>query len=363
MNTTNERPDVEDYFDDWKQRETLVQEMIPVIGKLFNRQNIGIYIYGRPLHNRSVTFIMKSHRFVRQVERNEMSEFESHPVLLALAKLDLCHANIDLGKLTVRFMEHQEAAGHEAKDVDSFVAEELSYLVGNQQSPIAKSQDVVLYGFGRIGRLMARLLIERTSTGEVMRLRAIVVRPGGEGDLIKRASLFTNDSVHGAFQGTLRVDEKRNCLIANGNVIQVIYANSPDKIDYTEYGIEDALIIDNTGKWRDEEGLGCISNPEASASSADSSGQGVEKYRLRHQRSRMLPEDKIVTAASCTTNAIAPVLKVVNDEFGINRGHIRLSRLQRSESYHNYHKGSRRGRSAAAIWSLPKLVLQKQWWR
>ena len=42
MNTTNERPDVEDYFDDWKQRETRVQEMIPVIGKLFNRQNIGI---------------------------------------------------------------------------------------------------------------------------------------------------------------------------------------------------------------------------------------------------------------------------------------------------------------------------------
>ena len=136
------------------------------------------------------------------------------------------------------------------------MAEELSYLVGNQQSPIAKSQDVVLYGFGRIGRLMARLLIERTSTGEVMRLRAIVVRPGGEGDLNKRASLFTNDSVHGAFQGTLRVDEKRNCLIANGNVIQVIYANSPDEIDYTKYGIDDALIIDNTGKWRDEEGLG-----------------------------------------------------------------------------------------------------------
>ena len=166
MNTTNERPDVEDYFDDWKQREALVQEMIPVIGKLFNRQNIGIYIYGRPLHNRSVTFIMKSHRFVRQVERNEMSEFESHPVLMAMSKLDLCHANIDLGKLTVRFMEHQESAGQGAKDVDSFVAEELSYLVGNQKSPVAKSQDVVLYGFGRIGRLMARLLIERTSTGE-----------------------------------------------------------------------------------------------------------------------------------------------------------------------------------------------------
>ena len=351
MNTTNERPDVEDYFDDWKQREALVQEMIPVIGKLFNRQNIGIYIYGRPLHNRSVTFIMKSHRFVRQVERNEMSEFESHPVLMAMAKLDLCHANIDLGKLTVRFMEHQEAAGQEARDVDSFVMEELSYLVGNQQSPISKSQDVVLYGFGRIGRLMARLLIERTSTGEVMRLRAIVVRPGAEGDLIKRASLFTNDSVHGAFQGTLRVDEKRNCLIANGNVIQVIYANSPNEIDYTEYGIEDALIIDNTGKWRDEEGLGLhLKSKGAGKVLLTAPGKGALKnivYGINDHE--MLPEDKIVTAASCTTNAIAPVLKVVNDEFGIDRGHIETVHAYTNDQnlIDNYHKGSRRGRSAA----------------
>ena len=351
MNTTNERPDVEDYFDDWKQREALVQEMIPVIGKLFNRRNIGMYIYGRPLHNRSVTFIMKSHRFVRQVERNEMSEFESHPVLMAMSKLDLSHANIDLGKLTVRFMEHQESAGQGAKDVDSFVAEELSYLVGNQQSPIAKSQDVVLYGFGRIGRLMARLLIERTSTGEVMRLRAIVVRPGGEGDLNKRASLFTNDSVHGAFQGTLRVDEKRNCLIANGNVIQVIYANSPDEIDYTEYGIDDALIIDNTGKWRDEEGLGLhLKSKGADKVLLTAPGKGALKnivYGINDHE--MQPEDKILTAASCTTNAIAPVLKVVNDEFGINRGHIETVHAYTNDQnlIDNYHKGSRRGRSAA----------------
>ena len=248
-------------------------------------------------------------------------------------------------------MEHQEAAGHEARDVDSFVKEELSYLVGNQQSPISKSQDVVLYGFGRIGRLMARLLIERTSTGEVMRLRAIVVRPGGEGDLIKRASLFTNDSVHGAFQGTLRVDEKRNCLIANGNVIQVIYANSPNEIDYTEYGIEDALIIDNTGKWRDEEGLGLhLKSKGTGKVLLTAPGKGALKnivYGINDHE--MLPEDKIVTAASCTTNAIAPVLKVVNDEFGINRGHIETVHAYTNDQnlIDNYHKGSRRGRSAA----------------
>ncbi|MCG8414751.1 MAG: glyceraldehyde-3-phosphate dehydrogenase [Pseudomonadales bacterium] len=345
------RPPVDDYFADWKQREALVQEMIPVIGRLFSRHNVGVFIYGRPLHNRSVTFIMKSHRFVRQVERNEMSEFETHPVLMAMAKLDLWNAQIDLGKLTVRYMEHLDQEGGAAKDVETFVRGELSYLNGVKEKPIDKSQDVVLYGFGRIGRLMARLLIERTSTGDVMRLRAIVVRPGQEGDLQKRASLFTSDSVHGAFQGTLRVDEENKCLIANGNVIQVIYANSPEEIDYTQYGIDDALIIDNTGKWRDEAGLGLhLQSKGASKVLLTAPGKGDLKnivYGINDHE--MSPDDKIITAASCTTNAIAPVLKVVNDEFGIANGHIETVHAYTNDQnlIDNYHKGNRRGRSAA----------------
>lgn len=346
-----ERPSVDDYFGDWKQREALVQEMIPVIGRLFSQRNVGVFIYGRPLHNRSVTFIMKSHRFVRQVERNEMSEFETHPVLIAMAKLDLWHAQIDLGKLTVRWMEHQEAKGDAAMDVDTFVHEQLAYLDGKKESPCEKSQDVVLYGFGRIGRLMARLLIERTSTGEVMRLRAVVVRPGKEGDLVKRASLFTNDSVHGTFQGTVRIDEERNVLIANGNELQFIYANSPEEIDYTEYGIDDALIIDNTGAWRDREGLSRHLNSKGAAKvilTAPGKGDlpnivyGINDHQISD-------DEKIITAASCTTNAIAPVLKVVNDKFGIEHGHIETVHAYTNDQnlIDNYHKGARRGRSAA----------------
>ena len=345
-----ERPSVDDYFGDWKQREALVQEMIPVIGQLFSQRNVGISIYGRPLHNRSVTFIMKSHRFVRQVERNEMSEFESHPVLMAMAKLDLWHAQIDLGKLTVRYMEHQESEGDSCLSVHDFVRAEMGYLDGLKEKPIAKSQDLVLYGFGRIGRLMARLLIERTSTGEVMRLRAIVVRPGGDGDLEKRANLFTSDSVHGAFQGTLRIDKENGCLIANGNVIQVIYANTPEEIDYTVYDINEALIIDNTGKWRDEEGLSLhLKSKGASKVILTAPGKGSLKnivYGINDHE--MSVDDKIVTAASCTTNAIAPVLKVVNDRFGISHGHVETVHAYTNDQnlIDNYHKGSRRGRSA-----------------
>lgn len=345
-----DRPSVDDYFGDWKQRETLVQEMIPVIGRLFSQRNVGIFIYSRPLHNRSVTFIMKSHRFVRQVERNEMSEFETHPVLIALSKLDLWNAHIDLGKLTMRFMAHQEEAGDAAQSVDEFVRAECGYLDGVKEKPLAKSQDVVLYGFGRIGRLMARLLIERTSNGEVMRLKAIVVRPGGEGDLRKRASLFSTDSVHGAFQGTLRVDEENNCLIANGNVLKVIYANSPEEIDYTEYGINDALIIDNTGMWRDEAGLSRHLQAKGAAKVLlTAPGKGDLKnivYGINDDQ--ISPSDKIITAASCTTNAIAPVLKVVHDKFGIEKGHVETVHAYTNDQnlIDNYHKGSRRGRSA-----------------
>lgn len=346
-----ERPSVDDYFGDWKQREALVQEMIPVIGRLFSQRNVGIFIYGRPLHNRSVTFIMKSHRFVRQVERNEMSEFESHPVLVALAKLDLWHAQIDLGKLTVAFMDHLDKEGDNAKDVDTFVAEELAYLDGVNDAPVPKRQDVVLYGFGRIGRLMARLLVERTSTGEVMRLKAVVVRPGREGDLVKRASLFTNDSVHGTFQGTLRIDEERNVLIANGNELQFIYANSPEEVDYTKYGIEDALVIDNTGAWRDREGLSRHLNSKgASKVILTAPGKGDLKNIVYGINDDQIDEgDDIITAASCTTNAIAPVLKVINDKFGIEHGHIETVHAYTNDQnlIDNYHTGDRRGRSAA----------------
>ena len=346
-----ERPNVEDYFGDWKQREALVQEMIPVIGRLFSQRNVGNYIYGRPLHNRSVTFIMKSHRFVRQVERNEMSEFETHPMLMAMAELDLWHSQIDIGKLTVRYMEHQENNQDSCMPVRDFVLKEMGYLDGVKEKPIEKSQDVVLYGFGRIGRLMARLLIERTSTGEVMRLRAIVVRPGGKDDLEKRADLFTSDSVHGAFQGTLRVDKENRCLIANGNVIQVIYADNPEEIDYTDYGISQALIIDNTGKWRDEKGLSLhLKSNGASKVILTAPGKGDLKnivYGINDHQ--MTDDDKIITAASCTTNAIAPVLKVINDKFGIEHGHVETVHAYTNDQnlIDNYHKGSRRGRSAA----------------
>ncbi len=111
-----------------------------------------------------------------------------------------------------------------------------------------KPKDVVLYGFGRIGRLLAREMMSKIGKGQQLRLRAIVTRDKNDAEsLEKRASLLRYDSVHGDFEGSVTADPENNALIINGTTVHIITANSPEEIDYTLYGIEDALVIDNTG--------------------------------------------------------------------------------------------------------------------
>lgn len=342
------RPRPEDYFKDWKQREALAEAMIPIIGKLNRDRNVGVYMYGRSLVNRSVIDIMKAHRFVRQIEENELSEFESFPILERLAQLDLGHAHIDLGKLTVKHMKLNNGNG---ADLDAYLQAELGGLIGSDEKPIPAPQDVVLYGFGRIGRLVARLLIEKAGSGDVMRLRAIVVRKGkGDQDLVKRASLLRRDSVHGSFKGTIRVDEDTNTLVCNGNEIKVIYASSPKEVDYTQYGIQNAIVVDNTGVWRDEAGLSQhLECPGVAKVIVTAPGKGdIKNIVYGINNDQITPQDNILSAASCTTNAIVPVLKAVWDGFGIVHGHVETVHAYTNDQnlIDNYHSGERRGRSA-----------------
>jgi glyceraldehyde 3-phosphate dehydrogenase len=341
-------PSLDDYFPDWKEREALAEAMIPIIGRLY-RKNVVAYCYGRALYNQSVTQIMKTHRYVRQVAENELSEFESYPILEALSQLDLGPCHVDVGKLAIHYMEEAQSSNITPLD---FCKRECAEVIGRHVPPIEKPQDIVLYGFGRIGRLLARLLIEKTGGGGQLRLRAIVVRKGSaEGDLAKRASLLRRDSVHGGFNGTIRVDEENQCLIANGNVIRVIYSNDPSDIDYTAYGIHDAIIIDNTGVWRDVEGLGQhLKSKGASRVVLTAPGKGAIKNIVSGVNSQNIePTDTILAAASCTTNAIVPVMKAINDRFGIEHGHMETVHAYTNDQnlIDNYHKKNRRGRSAA----------------
>ena len=336
----------EQYLTDWKEKEALAESMIPLIGKLYRDRNVVTSIYGRPIINRSVINIIKTHRFVKQVEQNELTVKDTYPILEALSTLNLGPSRIDIGKMAIKYRMDDKGLS-----VKNFVKEEMARSLGDSIETRAEGQDVILYGFGRIGRLLARLLIEKAGSGKGLRLRAIVVRKGAENDLEKRASLLRRDSVHGPFKGTIKVAEDSDGIIANGNYINVIYSNSPDSVDYTEYGINNAIVVDNTGIWRDEEGLGLhLKSKGVDRVILTAPGKGdVKNIVYGVNDSLMKPEDKILSAASCTTNAIVPVLKAVNDEFGVLNGHVETVHSYTNDQnlIDNYHKGDRRGRSAA----------------
>ncbi|KZY96809.1 glyceraldehyde-3-phosphate dehydrogenase [Oleibacter sp. HI0075] len=324
-------------------REAIAESMIPLIGTLYRQKSIVSSIYGRPVINRSVIELLKAHRFVRHMENEELSVQDTYPLLQALTEMDVAQAHIDLGKLAVKY--RTEGNG---KDVKEFLAEELASL--NGEAGDSENRDVVLYGFGRIGRLLARILIEKEGGGNGLRLRAIVVRRGKGDDLVKRASLLRRDSVHGTFRGSISIDHENEAIIANGTYIKIIYANNPAEIDYTEFGIENALVIDNTGVWRDEAGLAQHLEAKGTARVLlTAPGKGDLKNIVYGINNKDIDaSDKILSAASCTTNAITPVLKVMNDQYGIENGHVETVHSYTNDQnlIDNYHKGDRRGRSA-----------------
>ena len=325
----------------WKNREEIAERMIAVIGQLYREKNIVVSVYGRSLINRSVIQILKTHRRTRVVDV-ELSVVNTFPILEALAKVEnIGSAEVDIGKLAV---EYKEKGG----DVDAFVAQAVESIKGSATSEQPK--DVVLYGFGRIGRILARLIISQSGLGRGLSLKAIVVRKSSDGDLAKRASLLRRDSIHGTFAGTIAVDEENEAIIANGNFIKVIYASSPSEVDYTEYGIQNALLIDNTGKWRDAEGLSQHLKCPGVARvvlTAPSKGE-MKNVVFGVNNTDILDEDKIISAASCTTNAITPILKVLDDKYKVLNGHVETvhSFTNDQNLIDNYHKADRRGRAA-----------------
>ncbi|MBN1957104.1 MAG: glyceraldehyde-3-phosphate dehydrogenase [Desulfuromonadales bacterium] len=335
----------EEYFKEWKEREAIAEAMTPLIGQLYRDREVICTVFDRNLVNKSTIDILRAHRFARQIINREIWVTDTYPMLQAITKMNLAPGKIDLARLVLRF---QEMGGG---DVATFVEEQLKGLNTGKSQQLSEPRDVVLYGFGRIGRLLARILIEQAGGGNKLRLRAAVVRKGSEDDLTKRASLLRRDSVHGHFEGTIRVDEEENAIIANGNMIRIIYANAPDEVDYSQYGISNAIVIDNTGKWRDRDGLGLhLKAKGTSHVLLTAPGKGDIPNIVYGVNNELLDGgDNILSAASCTTNAIVPTLKAVNDKFGIVNGHVETCHSYTNDQnlIDNYHKKERRGRSAA----------------
>ncbi|SDS27259.1 glyceraldehyde 3-phosphate dehydrogenase [Corynebacterium timonense] len=330
---------------DWNHKLTLAQEMLPLISQLHRENNVVTSIYGRLLVGVTDIDIIKAHRYARRIVERELPLDETLPILRELVQLNLGTASIDLGRLAKNF------ARVEGQNLRSYLEEELGEVIngGDELQP----RDVVLYGFGRIGRLLARILIAREAMYGGVRLRAVVVRKKGSDDILKRASLLRRDSVHGAFNGTISVDEDKEIIWANGTPIQMIYSDDPASIDYTSYGIDNAIVVDNTGRWRDRAGL----SQHLESSGVDrvvltAPGKGDVRnivYGVNHGDITTEESDRVISAASCTTNGITPVLKVINDRYGVTHGHVETVHAYTNDQNlaDNYHKGPRRGRAAA----------------
>ena len=337
----------EDSFGDWKWREGLAELMVPIIGSLY-RNGTNILIYGKSLVNESPVAIMKAHRFARQSDNNELSELETYPILKYIETLDLADCEIDVGEIAVKCPFFEDIKNDDTK-VGEFIDNELASVLNKKSNRPSEPANIVLYGFGRIGRLVARMMTQTTGPGNYFKLRAIVIRKAADDDIFKRASLLTKDSVHGPFDGTVRVDEENSSLVINGNPVKVIYASGPDKVKYLDYGINDPVVIDNTGIWRDEEALSVHIKSGASKVILTAPAKGNIKNIVYGINDSILEEnDQLISAASCTTNAIVPVLKTINDEFKINGGHIETVHAYTNDQnlIDNFHKKDRRGRGA-----------------
>ena len=320
-------------------------EFIKIISDLWYDKSIELVLFRNQLIDKNVSEIINLHEYAGAFVEKPINVFDSVEIASAIVDLDLPPSRIDIGKLTYEY--HLEDDKY--NDAKAFVIDKLKNAKNFQE---IKPKDVVLYGFGRIGRLLARELMSKIGKGQQLRLRAIVTRDKNDAVLLeKRASLLRYDSVHGDFNGSVIADPENNALLINGTTVHIITANTPEEIDYTAFGIEDALVIDNTGAFTTEEALKRhLTSKGADKVLLTAPGKGVPNivYGVNHEDYNP-DEVNIFSAASCTTNAITPVLKAVEDTLGVVKGHLETIHAYTNDQnlVDNMHKKYRRGRAAA----------------
>jgi glyceraldehyde 3-phosphate dehydrogenase len=324
------------------QKERAAVKLSSHVGELLYDKGVELVLFRNHLTDITISEILNLHEYAKNVVKKPIDIETTAALAEELLKMDLAPAKIDIGKLSSEWIAEGSAFDTKA----SFLSNKFSSASGS-----VEPRDVVLYGFGRIGRLAARELIKQAGKGQQLRLRAIVTRGASDKDIVKRAALLRSDSVHGAFRGSVVEDLENKTLIINGQIVHMIDASNPEDVDYTKYGIDNALVIDNTGVYTNREAL-----------SKHLVAKGVSKVLLTapgkeipnvvygiNQGTLDVESETIYSAASCTTNAISPILKVVNDAFGIVKGHIETVHAYTNDQnlLDNMHKSSRRGRSAA----------------
>ena len=339
--------DYELELNSWIKQEKAAIELIGIIGTLWFDKSIELILFHNQMTDKSSSELLNLHLYAKNTVKQPITILDTLNVAREIQKMDIAPSRIDIGKLSAEWIQEKTNYNNE---VAKFTTDKLRDFIGKDKRVLIP-KDVVLYGFGRIGRLAARELTAQAGKGEQLRLKAIVTRSYSKEDLIKRADLLRTDSVHGPFPGTIVEDFENQALIINGHMVKMIASDKPDGIDYISLGINDALLIDNTGAARDRDGL-----------SKHFASQGITKVLLTapgkgdipnvvfgvNHESLDIKNEKIFSAASCTTNGIIPALKVVEEKLLIKNGHIETIHSYTNDQnlLDNYHKKYRRGRSA-----------------
>lgn len=199
---------------------------------------------------------------------------------------------------------------------------------------------VAVNGFGRIGRDVVRQIFER----EEKDLELVAINFSA--DINTMAHLFKYDSLYGKFKGTIEVEE--DAFIINNKVVKIVNDRNPSNLPWKELGVE--LVIDSTGAFTDAEGLGKHIEAGAKKVILTAPGKGIKTIVLGVNDDSYDPEkDHIISNASCTTNCLAPVAKVIDDNFGIKRGLMTTIHAYTGDQnlHDNKHKDLRRARAAA----------------
>lgn len=200
---------------------------------------------------------------------------------------------------------------------------------------------VAVNGFGRIGRDVVRLLVQNNDPD--LELVAVNIISDLEGN----AHLFKYDSIYGIFDGEVKVNG--DDLTLGDKVIKVVNDRDPENLPWEELGVD--LVIDSTGAFRDKEGLSKHLKAGAKKVILTAPGKGVDRtIVLGVNDDEYDPEnDVIISNASCTTNCLAPVVKVINDNFGIVKGLMTTVHAYTNDQklHDDSHKDIRRARAAA----------------
>ena len=336
------------YQDELKARikeERAAIELIKITSDLSFERSIELTIFRNQLIDKRSSEILNLHEYAKAFVEKPINILETLTIAKAIAESDIVASKIDIGKLTFEWIKEKDSY----ENINRFLVEKLKFI--NDTNIQFKPKDVILFGFGRIGRLLARELMSQKGKGEQLRLRVIVLRNIDDQSIIKRASLLSTDSVHGKFPGTVITDLENKSLIINGHSVKLVKASNPEEVDYTKYEINNALLIDNTGVYRDKKAL-TRHLKAAGVSKVLLTAPGNEipniVFGANHLKYDINSFD-IFSAASCTTNAITPILKVVNDKLGIEKGHIETIHAYTNDQnlVDNMHKKERRGRAAA----------------